>query len=173
MSTHLHSTSSCLPAQGRCKAGLTGSSGARGQGRLWAPLTRPQPSRVSKSPHPERQQTAPASGQYSLRGGQGPVCQRVTQGGNRQVPGRCLSWTSVRDIPTHLFLPLPTLTVSLEKDGGKWGGGHGTRGAKKNGRVPQNGDHNLFTVCPPFNGYSHICFHKCPSREILSFPSSR
>lgn len=72
----------------------------------------------------------PGSEEHPPRQGQGPVCQRITQEGNCQLPGKCPGGTKVGGIPTHLLLSFPThhlprFSRQLEKDGGKWREGCG------------------------------------------------
>lgn len=80
---------------------------------------------LQMSPNP-----GPGSEEHSPRRRQGPVCQRITQERNCQLPGKFPGGTKVGGIPTHLLLPLPThrlprLGRRLEKDGGKWREGCG------------------------------------------------
>lgn len=125
--------------------GLPGSSGRWRQGRFWAPLARPRPSRVSKCSPPRK-----AADRARLRTAfpekrAGAGVPKGYSERNCQLPGRCPSGTKVGGAHPHTSsclspsYSLPRHGSHLEKDAGEWGGDSGAGGPRKNGSVTEWG----------------------------------
>lgn len=164
------------PPQDLLPTSQPSTEGRQADPELRAPLAWPQPSRVSTRYTSGRQWTGPGSGACSLRAGQEPPHQRITQEGNRQLPGRWLSWARVRVGPLTSLLPLPTriapqgldtTSVAVLTWEGRRESGERGRGLGEPGRMRQHhgtGRVHLNYVLARYNGCSLLCFHNCPSR---------